>query len=210
MTILGKTFFVTVLAFTGITLKGFKASAQNDPIETAFSKSYEFETKKEYTAAVNSLKAIYNKDSYEINLRLGWLAYEAGNNTESVSYYQLAINLMPYSIEAKFGFVYPAAALGNMNQVAEQYSKILEIDAKNTTANYRMGVISYQKKDYQTAFKYFEKVVNLYPFGYDALLMYAWTNFQLGKTKEAKILFGKVLWLYPSDKSATEGLGLIK
>ena len=69
----------------------------------------------------------------------------------------------------------------------------------------------YEKnKDYTSAYKYFEKVVNLYPFGYDALLMYAWTNFQTGKTREAKILFNKVLMLSPGDTSALEGLGLIK
>jgi Flp pilus assembly protein TadD len=50
----------------------------------------------------------------------------------------------------------------------------------------------------------------MYPFSYDGLLMYAWTNYQLGKFADAKILFNKVLLLSPADKSAKEGLGLIK
>jgi Flp pilus assembly protein TadD len=52
-------------------------------------------------------------------------------------------------------------------------------------------------------------VVNLYPFDYDGLLMYAWSNLQIGKFKEAKILFNKVLMLSPNDKSALEGLAII-
>ena len=102
------------------------------------------------------------------------------------------------------------ASLGNMSEVVAQYKKILEIDPQNTTANYRMGLYYYDKKEYQSAYKYFENVVVLYPFGYDALLMYAWSNFQVGKSKEAKVLFKRTLLLSPTSKSAIEGLSLIK
>ncbi len=202
---INRVIFVTVMAF-GLN----QATAQTDKTATAFSASFEKETKKDYTGAISTMKEVYDPASYEINLRLAWLEYEAGQYKESMASYQTAMNLMPYSIEAKLGYVYPAAALGNMDLVAAQYTRILSVDPQNTTANYRMGLLYYDKKDYQKAFAHLEKVVNLYPFGYDALLMYAWTNFQLGKTREAKVLFTKVLWLSPGDKSATEGLGLIK
>ncbi|MFM7021860.1 MAG: tetratricopeptide repeat protein [Flavobacteriales bacterium] len=194
----------------GAMMLGTMAGAQENLLEDAFTQSYYSEKQANYTLAISTLKKVYDPQSYEINLRLGWLCYSAGLYKESLNYYQVAAALMPYSIEAKFGVVYPAAALGNMTQVMEQYTKILAIDPQNTTANYRMGYIFYEKKDYQTAYKYFEKVVNLYPFGYDGLLMFAWTNYQLGKTREAKILFNKVLLLSPQDKSALEGLALIK
>ena len=184
--------------------------AQTEKIIMAFSKSYTEETKADYVGAIMTIKDVYDAKSYELNLRLGWLYYEAGQNKESMAFYQLAMNLTPNSIEAKLGYVYPAAALGNMDQVIAQYKKILEIDPQNTTANYRMGMIYYSKKDYSSTYNYFEKVVNLYPFGYDSLLMYAWTNYQLGKVNEAKVLFNKVLMLSPNDKSALEGLALIK
>jgi len=38
----------------------------------------------------------------------------------------------------------------------------------------------------------------------------AWTSFQQGKYREAKVLFNKVLMYSPDDKSALEGLSLIK
>jgi tetratricopeptide (TPR) repeat protein len=118
--------------------------------------------------------------------------------------------LNPLSIEAKFGYVYPASAMGNWEQVKKQYNDILKIDPQNSLTNYRMGSIYYGNEDYTTALKYFEKVVNLYPFDHDALLMYAWTNLKLGKLREAEVLFQKVIMNKPNDESAIEGLGMIK
>ena len=186
------------------------AKAQETALQDAFTQSYFYEKVSNFTSAISTLKKVYAADSYEINLRLGWLCYNAGLYKESMNYYVTAINLKPVSIEARLGYVYPAAAFGNMNQVMDQYNKILDLDPNNSTVLYRMGYIYYDKKDYVTAIKYFEKVVNLYPFTYDGLLMYAWTNFQLGKTREAQVLFNKVLLLSPGDKSALEGLSYIK
>lgn len=184
--------------------------AQTDAMQDAFSNSYKLEAKADYTNSIAALKKVYDDKSYELNLRLGWLEYSAGMFTEAMAYYQKSIDLMPYSIEARLGYVAPAAAVGDWDKVIAQYKKILEIDPQNSIANYRMGMILYQRKDYQNAYNYFGKVVNLYPFDYSSLLMYAWTNYQLGKLREAKILFNKVLLYSPNDSSAKEGLGLIK
>ncbi len=182
----------------------------DDKVLDAFRKSYTYEESGEYAKAAEELKKVYKEDSYEINLRLGWLNYSAGYFTVSKSYYQKAIDLMPYSLEAKFGIIYPAAALGNWEQVITHYNKILEIDPENSTANYRMGLIFYERKDYNKALDYFKKVVNLYPFDYDSLLMFAWTNYRVGNLQKAKVLFNKVLMLSPDDKSAKEGCELVK
>ncbi|MFP4471990.1 MAG: tetratricopeptide repeat protein [Bacteroidales bacterium] len=181
-----------------------------EKLENAFASSYEYETAGDYNKAVESLKSIYSGESYEINLRLGWLNYLIGNFTESAAFYQKAIELKPYSVEAKFGYVYPASAQGNWGIVKSQYFKILEIDPMNTTANYRLGMILYSAADYHSALKHFEKVVNQYPFDYDSTIMYAWTNYQLGKLREAEVLFKKTLLIKPGDESATEGLSLVK
>jgi len=201
---------ISYLILVNILLTSASFSQDFKKIQDAFSGSYKLETTGDYVKSIDALKAIYDEKSYEINLRLGWLNYMAGLFTESISYYQKAIALKPYSIEAKLGIVNPAAAAGNWEQVKTQYNEILKIDPQNTTANYRMGVIFYGKQDYNTAFKYLEKVVNLYPFGYDALIMYAWCNYKLGKLREAKVLFNTVLMYSPTDTSALEGLGLIK
>jgi tetratricopeptide (TPR) repeat protein len=189
----------------------FGAKSQNyKGIQEAFSESYQYEYKADYSKAIEVLKKVYDEKSYEINLRLGWLTYLSGLFTESTAFYQKAIKLMPLSIEAKLGYVNPAAALGNWEQVKTQYIEIIKIDSKNYTANYRMGMIYYGKKNYLTAVKYFELLANMYPFDYDAIIMYAWTNYFLQKHREAKVLFNKALMIKPNDPSALEGLSYIK
>ncbi|MBU0764820.1 MAG: tetratricopeptide repeat protein [Bacteroidetes bacterium] len=193
----------------GILLSPVFAQDQ-DAIVSAFKESYTYETNGDYTKAIETMKKVLKEDNYEVTLRLGWLHYMAGLFTESITYYQKCVKLMPYSIEAKLGLVYPASALGNWEQVITQYNEILNIDPYNSPVNYRLGLIYYGREKYETAFKYFEKVVNMYPFDYDGLHMLAWTNYRLGKTREAKILFNKTLMLSPDDASAKEGLGLIR
>ncbi|MCX6287185.1 MAG: tetratricopeptide repeat protein [Bacteroidetes bacterium] len=178
--------------------------------QDAFSKSYAYESRGNFTDAITTLKSIYQEDSYEINLRLGWITYLAGMFTESSAYYQKAIKLKPYAIESRIGFANPASALGNWDQVVAQYDEVLAIDPQNTIVNYRMGSIYYGRKDYTKAEKFLEKVVNLYPFDYDSMILYAWTEYRLGKMREAQVLFNKALLMRPKDASATEGLGLIK
>lgn len=176
----------------------------------AFSESYTSEYAGKYDAAINSLKQVYDDNSYEMNLRLGWLNYSAGKFTDAAAYYQKAMTLMPMSVEARFGAVLPLAALGKWEQVSSIYEEILKIDPKNTTANYRQGLILYGKNKFESSSKYFQQVVNLYPFDYDSLLMLGWANYKQGKTREAKVFFQKCLLVKPADKSASEALALIK
>ena len=201
-----KTVLMTILLFSVIL-----SSAQDySKLTTAFSDSYVKEKAGKYSDAASALKAYYDANSYELNLRLGWLTYLQGQFSESLNYYNKAIDLMPYAIEPRLGVVLPASSLGNWDLVIAQYSKILTIDPNNTVALYRLGLISYDRKDYKQAYPYFEKIVNLYPFDYQSVVMLAWTDLKLGKTREAKILFNKALLYYPEDPSAKEGLSLLR
>lgn len=200
------------IAMVAVVLSAFAfggASAQTFvEIKDAFQKSYIQEATGDYPEAINSLKQVYDEKSYEINLRLGWLTYLMGGFTESKAYYNRAISIMPYAVEGRFGYVYPAAAMGNWSEVIAQYEKILEITPKNSIAMHRLGLIFYGREEYEKAIKYFEKVVNLYPFDYDGLSMLAWTNYRLNNMREAKILFQKALLNTPNGTSALEGLNL--
>ncbi|MDP3645129.1 MAG: tetratricopeptide repeat protein [Bacteroidota bacterium] len=176
----------------------------------AFSKSYAFEKNGNFTAALDPLKKVYDESSYELNLRLGWLNYNAGLFDESIIFYSRAQKLKSYSEEARFGLILPLAALGKWNDVIKIYDEILEVNPNNSVALYRLGLVYYGRKDYNKANTLFKKVVDLYPFGYDGLLMLGWTSYFLGNTGQAKVLFNKVNLYNPGDKSANEGLGLIK
>jgi tetratricopeptide (TPR) repeat protein len=201
-----------LFSITLVLIFATQANAQTNyqALQDAFSKSYAYESRGNFADAISIIKGIYQEDSYEINVRLGWVTYLAGQFTESAAYYQKAIALKPYAIEPRIGFANPASALGNWDQVIAQYNEILATDPQNTVVNYRLGSIYYGRKDYLKAEKYLEKVVNLFPFDYDSMVLYAWTNFRLGKLREAQVLFNKSLLIRPKDPSALEGLGLIK
>jgi tetratricopeptide (TPR) repeat protein len=206
MEILKKSILLTVLQFFVLT-----AFCQKDlALQRAFAESYSLETKFKYNDAVSILSPLYDENSYELNLRMGWLYYNAKNYTQSQSHYQKAVKLKPYSIEAKLGLVKPMAALESWDKVTEQYEEILKIDAQNYTANYWLGVINYNKKKYQQAIKLLEQLVNMYPFDYDANHILAWSYLNAGRNNDAKIIFQKALLIRPGDASCIEGLGKIK
>ncbi len=195
--------FIFMLVFINL-------NAQTDftTIKDAFAKSYELEAKGDFKGAASVIKTTYNEDSYEFNLRLGWLNYMAGNFNESIAFYKKTMELMPYADEAKFGYIFPLSALGKWDEVISVYSQILENSSHNTKAMYYLGSIYYNRKQYDKALSYFKQLVDLYPFDFDGLYMYAWTNLQLGNKKEAKILFQKALLHKPNDIPAQEGLEL--
>ena len=175
-------------------------------IQDAFNESYKLEASGDFKDAANKIKEVYKEDFYESNLRLGWLNYMAGNFNESIAFYQKSIALMPFAEEPKFGYVFPLSALGRWDEVITVYSQILENSSHNTKALYYLGTIYYNRKQYDKALTYFKRMTDLYPFDFDALYMYAWSNLQLGKKKEAKLLFQKALLNKPGNAEAKSGL----
>lgn len=193
---------IVILSFIGT----FAMAQSQTVLQAAFAKSYESEQAGKYTTAINDLKPVYKADGYFVNIRMGWLYYLAKQYAESIKYYNIAIALKPYAIEARFGCVKPLSAIESWENVKRHYMQILKIDPQNTLANYWLGVIYYNRKSYAAAEKLFEKVVNLYPLDYDSIIMLAWTKLNLGKSSDAKVLFYQALVIRPNDSSALTGI----
>ena len=183
------------------------ATAQD--LNKAFVSSYEAEVLGNYTKAIQTLAAA-KSNTYEVNLRMGWLQYLNGAFAESSASYLAATKQLPYSIEAKFGYVQPLAVIGNWDEVKKVYEEILRIDPQNTTAGYRLGLLHYNQNNFAKAKKYVENVVNLYPFDYDSVVLLAWATLKLDNRADAKLLFQKALLIRPNDASALEGLQTCK
>ncbi len=202
METLKKLFYTAALFFISVTL-----GAQNiTALQAAYSRSYIAENQNNYALAISEMKTIYHSDDYVSNIRLGWLNYLAKQYNESITFYNKAIELKPYAIEARLGCVKPLSAIGNWEKVKNQYIEILKIDPLNTTTNYWLGVIHYNRKDYKSATALFEKVVNLYPLDYDSVIMLAWSKLFGNSHADAKLLFQHALIIRPNDSSATSGL----
>ena len=198
------------LAACFIMLFGSVIAQSNAVMQAAFSKSYISEQAGSYTTAINDLKSVYKTNDYVVNVRLGWLYYNAKQYAESVRYYDIAIALKPYAIEARFGCIKPLSAIENWEKVKKHYLQILKIDPQNTVANYWIGVIYYNRKDYANASNHFGKNINLYPLDYESVIMLAWSKLNSGKQADATVLFNQALVIRPADSSALSGLKLIK
>jgi tetratricopeptide (TPR) repeat protein len=198
--------------FLVIALIGFTtAKSQNLAlVQSAFETSYAYESNGLYSKSIETIKNVYDAKSYEMNLRLGWLSYKNGNLTESATYYKTAIEILPTSIEARLGYVLPESVLGNWDNVITQYLEILKFDPKNSTVNYRMGLIYYNKADFENSYKYLGIASALYPFDYDINLNYGWACLKLSKFDEAKTTLNRVLLISPKDAFALDGLKQIK
>jgi tetratricopeptide (TPR) repeat protein len=178
-------------------------------LQNAFAKSYTLEQAGNWDGAITEIKAVYAENSYECNLRLGWLYYSATKYAESISYYTKATKLNPKSAEALWGLVNPLVATEKWTDLEVVYKEILKLDPNNSQAHYYLGTIYYYRKDYTNAKSHFDISLGLYPFDYSSMLMSGWTYYFLGKTEEAKTLFQRVLMNNPKDKSALDGLKLI-
>jgi tetratricopeptide (TPR) repeat protein len=201
---------IKVLCFCFCLFNLSAAKSQTKEITTAFTQSYTLESNKDYAAAITGLKSVYQDDSYEINLRLGWLYYQSKAYSEAITHYKKAVKIMPAATEPLKGLLTIYSLQEDWLAVEKSYLSILKLDSKNETINYNLGLTYYYRKDYISAKKYFDVSLNLTPFGYNNMLMSAWTNYFLGNKSEATILFKKVLLYIPNDKSAIEGLSLIK
>lgn len=192
---------MVVLSFQGIA---------QDKNQSNYTTSYEFEYKGDYDSAIKSLTSIYDKSSYFMNLRLGWLNYSNKNYDESIKYYQIACFLMPKSEEPLWALVNPLIAKENWAEVDRAYLSILVLDPKNSKANYQLGLNYYYRKNYTAAKKYLDCALDLFPYDYNTVLTSAWNHYFLGNKDLAKHLFNRILLIYPTDSSALEGIGLLK
>jgi tetratricopeptide (TPR) repeat protein len=204
----------TLKLYLIVILSAFTAGnidAQTDAkILDAFALSYKSELSGNYVQSVSEIRTVYQADNYSINARLGWLLFLAKQYTESVNYYDKAIKLKPYAIEVRFGMIKALDALESWDKIKEQYEAILKIDPQNTTSLYWLGVLLYNRKDYDNAARNFEKIVNLYPMDYGSVIMMAWTRLYQGKKADAKVLFNQALLLSPNDSAALSGLNQLK
>jgi tetratricopeptide (TPR) repeat protein len=188
-------------------------AAQDQAVREAFAVSYKAEASQDYSGAIQALEALGIETVhaiYEVNLRMGWLSYKAGDNDRSANYYLRAIDLAPQGTEPLWGILMPYTAKEEWVKAEKIYKDLLKLDPKNGTANYQLGLIYYYRQNYPEALKYLEVSLKMSPFDYYSMLMNGWTRYFMGQKDEAKTLFERVLRHTPQDASALEGLGLIQ
>lgn len=192
-----------ILFFSIFQLFAVATSAQEKTVE-AFSQSYAQEQAMAYGRAIAALDVVYDADSYPLNLRLGWLHYLNGDYKKSKTFYENAVRLQPGSVEARLGYALPLAAGNEWEAVVKVYKKILDLDPSNSVVLYRMALIHYNVKGFETAAGYARKLSVLYPFGFDGQLILAKIEIGLGNIIEARKALLVCLQYQPGAKDVLE------
>jgi tetratricopeptide (TPR) repeat protein len=128
-----------------------------------------------------------------------------------INYYKKAISLTKEkAIEPMLGLTLPLSGKEKWNEIEKIYFQILNLDPNNYTANLRLGQMYFNRKEYSKAEMYLRKVYDFYPSDYESNLYLGWTYFYLNRKSDAKEHFTNALMVSENDKSALEGLKLVK
>ncbi|MCR4416692.1 MAG: tetratricopeptide repeat protein [Ignavibacteria bacterium] len=204
---------IFTIVISTIILTNVVFSQQKDEKISAFNTSINEAFKGNYQKATDALLNVYknNENDYLLNLRLGYLYYLQKKYDQSINYYQKAIRLtQEKSIEPYLGLTLPLSGQEKWNEIEKIYQKVLTLDPNNYTANLRLGQLYFNRREYSKAENFLKKVYDLYPSDYEANLYLGWTYFYLNKKSEAKSHFINTLMISENDKSALEGLKLVK
>ena len=180
-----------------------QVQAQASDLVNAFASSYAHEKDGKYADAADDIKKSYI-DSYECNVRLGWLLYADKKYESAVTYYQKAVLTKPSSLEAYSGLGNALAAQEKWTEANKVYVKMIAVDPNNTTANYRLALGYYYAKNYELADKHNSIVLKLYPFDYYSNLLEGGIKLAQGKLKEAKAFYHVALLVSPTDTTAKQ------
>ena len=200
--------FLLVLICLPISLHGFETGKAGE----YFEKSFTYESKGDYTSALNSVLRILQMENrnYTAALRAGWLSYMKGNYSDSIQYYQKAVNFTPGAIEAMLGIMLPLIASKKWNEAEKIAQIILKMDYYNYYANSRLAYILFSQKRYGEAEKQYRKILDYYPSDIEMKLGLAWTYYNMGRKKEAEKYFRDLLKVRRKNTSALFGIEKIE
>lgn len=137
-------------------------TARADALQDALVKSYEAERSQQYDDAVTALLSA-RKQTYLVNMRLGWLHYLRGDYSSSKQFYQAAMRMAPKSVEPRLGYTLPLMAEQKWQEVETTCKTILGIDASQYTAALRLTTALRIQGKYRPARDLNSSMLELYP-----------------------------------------------
>jgi len=176
-------------------------------IQKAYYKSYNYEKMGDYKDSIKSLIPVYKKfpKGYTLNLRLGYLFFLEKKYNNSIEHYKKAANIVPYSVEAKFGLIKNYLKKGKFDNALTITNSIIKMDYYNYYGNYYQLIALKQKGQRDDAIKVANKMLALYPTDVMYLQELAKLIYEKDK-KKAKKLFEDILILDPNNVAAKEYL----
>jgi len=132
---------------------------------------------------VNGLQEL--KTGERVQLLQGKLAFNAGDYLAAATAFKKALESEPDSARAHINLASTLGMLGQSDEAISHYNKALELDSKNTTAHFNLGVIYIENSDFEAAKEHLLEVVSQNPNDSQANLYLARLMMLQNSTNEA-------------------------
>jgi tetratricopeptide (TPR) repeat protein len=181
-----------------------------ETIRKCYYDSYQLEGKERFADAVTALAQVQKTygNTYTVNYRTGWLYYRNKSWAESLKFYNKALAISPYSVEAHLGIVNTLAAKLDWKAVSEHCKRVLQIDYNNSSANLWLIIADQALGNLSAAKKNVLHMLSLYPTSVAFLVELGKIQYAEADYPTAKSTFTSVQILDPYNPSATHYLGL--
>ncbi|HTR85901.1 MAG TPA: tetratricopeptide repeat protein [Reyranella sp.] len=174
-------------------------AAQN---QGAFSTSYTLEYEQQYARAQQPIKGLADAGNEFARLRLGWLAYLAGNYNESITHYNAVLQANPTSIDGRLGLTLPLLAQKRWQDAAAQARQVLAQSPWDYYAHARLMVCEEGLKDWPTLEQHALAATRVWGSDANAFVYLARARIALGNLAGAKQAYGQVLERLPQHAEA--------
>ena len=170
-------------------------------IKQAYSDSYLYEQQGRLEKSIQALVPVVAAYplAYTVNLRLGYLNFNAKQYDKSIKFYAKASQALPASLEPKLAKMLVLIAQTRHAQAIQVGYHLLAVDPYNYYANLRLAYCLRLEKKYDVAEKIVTKMLALYPIDEAFLSEYVLLANRQGRFKQALETLSSIQILYPNN-----------
>lgn len=167
-------------------------------------KVYRLEAQKNYAGAAKivNTELINSDDSEFAQVHYAWLLYMQGQHQQSIDIYDQAVKNNTLNFDARFGALWPLAALAKWGDVSMQAKKVLELSPCDYKAFDWLVKSEEAQKNWDALATIAENYAKCYPTDANSLVYLARAEANLGETKKAVETYQKVLARIPGHLEA--------
>ena len=175
------------------------ASAQN---QGAFSTSYTLEYEQKYDRAADSIKSLADSGHEFARLRMGWLAYLAGNYNDAIKHYNTVLQANQASIDGRLGLMLPLMAQKRWQDAMAQGRQVLAQSPWDYYAHARIMVCEEALKQWAALEQHAREAAGVWGSDANAFVYLARARIAQGNIAGAKQAYGQVLERLPQHVEA--------
>jgi Flp pilus assembly protein TadD len=134
-------------------------------------------------------------------------AYDRGEITEAISFYERAAALQPDSVPIRADLGVALARVGRYEEAISHYREALKRDPNNSVVRLDLALALYKEGEFERAGNELESLRKEHPEGQQSLYLLADCYLRLGKNSDAVALLQPIYRANPDDRAVDYALG---